>query len=80
MKTIKIFFLILVATASILVSCKKDRVCECKSKLTSNGVSIDGDAYKQTYIDAKKRQAKDACRSFTLEEDEDKYEVTCELK
>lgn len=62
----------LIAFASVLlVSCKKDRVCEC----TNNG-----QVEKVTYNDATKRQAKDACTSYSVEFGGQTYKVECELK
>ncbi|MEZ4804028.1 MAG: hypothetical protein R2852_00685 [Bacteroidia bacterium] len=57
----------------LLVSCKKDRVCEC----TYPG----GSAEKVTFNDATKRQAKDACVSQSYDVGNGTtVKIECELK
>jgi len=69
-----LFSLTLIAFASVLmVSCKKDRVCEC-----TDG---DGEVTRVTLNDATKRQGKDYCTSQTLEySGQVIYKEKCELK
>lgn len=69
-----LFSLSLIAFASVLmVSCKKDRVCEC--------TDTDGTVYKTTLLDAGKQQAKDYCTSQTIEfSGQVINKVTCEVK
>ena len=71
MKKTILLAIIAVGTLS-LVSCKKDRECEC----------IYPSSYieKTTFNDATKMQAKANCVSFTKEEDGKVYKITCELK
>jgi major membrane immunogen (membrane-anchored lipoprotein) len=65
-------FSILALSAAFIVSCKKDRVCEC---------TVDGEAYKVTLNDATKRQAKDFCTSQTIDiGNGQSIKAVCELK
>ena len=75
MKKSILFSLIAVGTLS-LVSCKKDRVCECTYPSSGGPSNID----KTTYNDATKRQAEANCVSYTVEDGGQIYKVTCELK
>jgi len=63
--------------AIALVSCKKDRVCECKVYV---GGTAFGDAEKVTFTDATKRTAKDACVTKKATENGVEYKLECELK
>jgi major membrane immunogen (membrane-anchored lipoprotein) len=56
----------------LLVSCKKDRVCEC---------TYPGGTEKVTFNDATKRQAKDACVSTSYDAGNGTVvKIECELK
>lgn len=71
MKKVLLFSFVVLA-GSLLVSCKKDRVCECK---------YGGQSYEVTYLDASKRQAKDACISQKQDIGGGTVvEIECELK
>ena len=78
----KITILASALTAIFLVSCKKDRVCECTNTSSSGGTNT----YKVTYYDAKKKDARLLCTSESQQKDYvspvaitgDK--TTCELK
>lgn len=71
MKKILFSSTVIAFAAVLLVSCKKDRVCEC----TNNG-----QAEKVTFNDATKRQAKDACTSFSYDFGGTIIKYECELK
>jgi hypothetical protein len=72
MKRILLSTSVIAVAAVLLVSCKKDRVCEC---------TVGGSVNKRTFNDAGKRQAKDACTSFTYgNANGTSTKVECELK
>lgn len=79
MKNYKIFSLIAIAGTIFLVSCKKDRVCECTTTVTFMGIS-ETETSKTTFTDASKRTAKDACVSRKIEEDGFSGKADCKLK
>lgn len=77
MKKIKVFSIVIALGAIALVSCKKDRVCECK--IYVNGSSF-GDPQKTTLNDVSKRTAKDACITRKATENGIEMKIECELK
>ncbi len=71
MKKLNILSIIAI-TAIALVSCKKDRVCEC---------SVGSQVYKTTYNETTKRTAKDACVSYTMDFGQGSaVKIECKLK
>ena len=74
----KITLLAAVLVTASFASCKKDRVCSCKSD--QPGATAD----EITFIDAKKSQAKANCLSYSYSYDNgtatQTVKVTCELK
>jgi hypothetical protein len=76
----KLSLLTIIAMAAIaLVSCKKERICNCTTTFSSGGVSTSS-AATVTLIDATKRQAKDACISRKMTDGGDTYTQDCKLK
>ena len=72
MKNLKSLIIISALGAISLVSCKKDRVCEC-----TTGGNVD----KVTYTDATKRQGKANCVSTTTDNGNGtSVKTVCELK
>ena len=72
----KITLLAAAFVAITFASCKKDRVCTCTSG---------GDANKVTYLDARKRDARSACLSYSYDYTNmnggtSTEKVDCELK
>ena len=68
----KLLFLTTAIVAISIVSCKKDRVCEC---------TFSGTTFKTTLNDATKRQAKDACVSQSYDNGNGTTtKVDCKLK
>lgn len=54
------------SVAFSITSCKKDRVCECTNTYTSSSGNVITDPNANvTYIDSKKRDAKDHCQKST---------------
>ena len=78
----KISILASALVAIFLVSCKKDRVCECTDTYPSGGTGT----YKVTYYDAKKKDARLLCASEASQYQEVSptpytgTKTTCELK
>jgi hypothetical protein len=62
---------VIALAAVLLVSCKKDRVCEC---------TYGGQTDKVTLTDATKRQAKDACITRSYDFSGTTVKVECKLK
>ena len=62
---------VIALAAVLMVSCKKDRVCEC---------SYSGQTEKVTLTDATKRQAKDACITRSYDFNGTSMKIECELK
>ncbi|MDI1233096.1 MAG: hypothetical protein PSX81_02310 [bacterium] len=68
----KLLFLSLAIASICMVSCKKDRICEC---------TVSSTTFKTTFNDATKRQAKDACVSQTYDNGNGtSTKVECKLK
>ena len=62
---------VIALAAVLLVSCKKDRVCEC---------TYGGQTDKVTLTDATKRQAKDACITRSYDFSGTTIKIECKLK
>ena len=62
---------VIAVAAVLLVSCKKERVCEC-----TYGTQTD----KVTMLDVTKRQAKDACITRSYDYNGTSIKVECKLK
>ncbi|MEN9346002.1 MAG: hypothetical protein RLZZ60_1471 [Bacteroidota bacterium] len=62
---------VIALAAVLLVSCKKDRVCEC---------TYGGQTDKVTLTDATKRQAKDVCITRSYDFSGTTVKVECKLK
>jgi len=62
---------VIALAAVLLVSCKKDRVCEC---------TFGGTTDKITLTDVTNRQAKDACISRSVDYAGTTYKQECKLK
>jgi hypothetical protein len=80
MKKIILLVAVLVLT---ITSCRKDRTCTCTD--TSNEPGYVSTTSVQTYGSAKKKDAKNACQSYSYKEttagaDPYTYTTTCELK
>jgi hypothetical protein len=80
MKKITLFVAVLSLT---MASCRKDRTCTCTDSSDEPGFS--SSTYVQTYGSSKKKDAKNACQSYSYKEttagaDPYTYTTTCELK
>jgi hypothetical protein len=62
---------VIALAAVLLVSCKKERVCEC---------TYGGQTDKITMLDVTKRQAKDACITRAYDFSGTTVKVECKLK